>query len=521
MRRLILVWFASYLSICILELGLLALLTRYKPQYKTILFLLHVIIISTLFFFISYLFIFNTAIDEQMYLFILRTNLYEVWDFLTTQVPFLVYLLYALFVIILAYTYYLFTQATLSLHTYTIVGIIGLGGVLSIIIFLLSTPMLRFSPLIITARNAYGIFTGKITHVVRGNAQEHSQYLQDTRPYLYVVIIGESVTRLAWNAYGYYRNTTPFISSQLQNPSYILMNNVFAPSKYTDVSVPYMLSSMSQYTSTNAKEAVSLLDILNNAGIHTVWISNQIQYENTKMNMEIRFVVEYAKEHYWLRKGNTKAWRDDAVQDEILSIIKKYQDNTQPTAIFIHLYGSHFDFCQRYNKELYTVFTSHPQHAVSSTHAEDINCYDNSIYATDQLLESITKELEKNPNFALLTYISDHGEGIYLDKKRVDPNSTPDVLQIPFYLYIRENYRKHYPTIVNNLKSNINRGFTADMLFDTLIGIFKIKADLYTPTYDISSEHYSYSYETLKTFSGTQYVKDIYKEQGAVSKVEK
>jgi len=74
------------------------------------------------------------------------------------------------------------------------------------------------------------------------------------------------------------------------------------------------------------------------------------------------------------------------------------EDKTHPKVIFIHLLGSHYDFCSKTDGK-YEHFVSNKQ----------TSCYIQSIKQTDELLAQIHQYLQQTNQDWAMVYFSDHG----------------------------------------------------------------------------------------------------------------
>lgn len=90
-----------------------------------------------------------------------------------------------------------------------------------------------------------------------------------------ILIIGESATTSHMSAYGYYRNTTPWLASSLVSQNSILFEKAFSSHSHTTLTVPYILSKNNQYSPGNYLLSETIINTLAKKGYNTVWISNQ------------------------------------------------------------------------------------------------------------------------------------------------------------------------------------------------------------------------------------------------------
>ena len=110
----------------------------------------------------------------------------------------------------------------------------------------------------------------------------------------YLVVIGESQNRKHMSAYGYSRDTTPWLKAQLNNKNFVVMENGYACNTLTMLALSQALTEKSQYNHRNLETSYSLVDIAKAAGFKTYWISNQAQFGS--FNTPITLIADSADE---------------------------------------------------------------------------------------------------------------------------------------------------------------------------------------------------------------------------------
>jgi len=162
----------------------------------------------------------------------------------------------------------------------------------------------------------------------------------------YVVIIGESVRRDALNAYGFKIENTPFLSAAPK----MQFNHYISDGGHTVISLSNMLI-LDYHTDNHAGN--NIVDLANLAGFETYWLSNQ--NEVGIHDSIVGGIGKKARHHHFLHA----AGGENAVQDDALLLphvaAALNDDGETKKIIFVHLYGSHMNFCKRVNGK-YDVF---------------------------------------------------------------------------------------------------------------------------------------------------------------------
>lgn len=162
----------------------------------------------------------------------------------------------------------------------------------------------------------------------------------------------------------------------------------------------------------------SLISAFKQAGFHTSFLSNQLRNGS--------FTEFFADEAdctiYFAAPKNKPHLHDDVLLsavDSLLNIGKTKQ------LIILHTYGSHFNYCERYDTDC-RIFT--PDHIKEIDHKNKqamINAYDNSIVATDKFLAQVIDKLDRTGKTSAMLYLSDHGEDLLDDERNRFLHASP------------------------------------------------------------------------------------------------
>lgn len=281
----------------------------------------------------------------------------------------------------------------------------------------------------------------------------------------YILVIGESASRNHLGIYGYHRETTPFLSS-IKN-ELTVYNDVISNSAYTIGSLRNALT----YNHFKEEEEASLVQLMNQAGFTSFWISNQRPvgpYES--------LVTKMSKASDYVHFTNTAIAGGVTPYDEILlpHLEKALQDKAPKKFIVLHLLGSHHAYKNRYPEE-FQLFEDLPEVFLGTNQADKQrrNEYDNSIAYTDYLLQQIFELLQKQEGEKSMLYFSDHGEEVYQTRDfagHYEENPSPPMFEVPFLFWTSEGYFKG-----NNHIIDTERKFMLNYFFDTYADFSKVK----------------------------------------------
>lgn len=298
-----------------------------------------------------------------------------------------------------------------------------------------------------------------------------------------IIIIGESSNRDHMKAFNlsYPADTTPWLTSHVNDPCFYLQENTYASFPATEKSLSMLLTNLNQYNGKTRNEMITLTDVANQIGYETWFISNQTPAPG---NMALA-LSSGASQHNVVTKSPGKS--DMQILDELKRIPK-----FGTYFILIHLEGSH----DRYRDRIPPNFTG-----ISVVgNSQKINDYDTTIKYTDDVLKAIYQYARENLNLQVMIYSSDHGED--MEAFHSDSYFTWDMVRTPFFTYLSPEYMQKYPDVAKAFRNNANRAFTNDLVFDTVCGVMQGQNNQYEAKYDLSSPHYELDRDLATTKYG-------------------
>lgn len=443
--------------------------------------LLPIILIS------GYFFSANTWLGTNAVLAILQTNYTEALGYVLAHINIKHLFAIILFISILIIFSY---QLSILKINYTLNKI----KIFSLIIVLLNIFLIyKCSNNIITA-----IYNDTKTYILKYNEFKHSKSerkeninntlnIKSKSKGIYILVIGESANKDHLSAYGYQKDTTPWLKEMvLNNNNSLLFTNSFSCYSQTVPALSYALTAKNQYNNLDLAKSVSLLEVAEQAGYDTVWLSNQVQYST--FDTPITIIADEANQQKWI--NTTVGNRVDITfyDVKLVETIDQLQISDK-MLIIIHLMGSHAPYEDRY-----------PSEFAKFGNIKKVDRYDNSILYTDFVLQKIYERVQILPNFKALIYFSDHGEAIDQDLEHDEGNFVFDMVEIPMCMYFSDEYIQEHPNIFQNLKSAQNDVFTNDLIFNTMLGIMDINIEnLYEPKNDLTSTTYDKNIYRFKT----------------------
>lgn len=318
-------------------------------------------------------------------------------------------------------------------------------------------------------------------------------HIQDGAGGVYILVIGESATRDHMHAYGYERETTPWLDDFAREKGSILFSHAYSNHTHTVPSLTYALSEKNQYNTIPLKDAYSILETAKAAGYQTYWISNQQKYG--AWDTPVAEMASTADHEVWLNRNVGLQTRTLYYDEQLISRLPSLADS-ENAFIIIHLMGSHGSYNDRSPSSF-----SHLTGADKT-----IDAYDTSILYTDYVLKGIYETACQYPRFNGLIYFSDHG-----DEPHIGHDSTKftwTMAHIPLFIHVSPRYRNAFAGRYRALEQNQHVYWTNDLLYDLLIDIMGIEGVAKEPAMDLASPDYAMPPDMLTTLHGQKHISD-------------
>ena len=314
---------------------------------------------------------------------------------------------------------------------------------------------------------------------------------------VFLLIIGESQTKKHIGAYGYKRNTTPWLSEMKDSNNFILFQNAYACDVMTMYVMSKALTESSQYNGKQFYDSFSLINIVKKAGYKTFFLSNHELH--TAIANPMALIADDADLTILTSDSNNAV---NTFDEKLAEEFDKIEDDSRNKLFIIHLLGSHFEYRDRYTQKFDVFCGKRDECTLDAKEPEKLCEYDNSIFYTDHVLSKIFETAKNKYDVDGIVYFSDHGEAIERDKKHLPGMFGFDMVHIPLWMYFSDDYLLNNPDISKRLYSRQETYFTNDLIYDTMLGVMGIATDKYDAKQDLSSPQYSYNREDLKTMSG-------------------
>lgn len=299
---------------------------------------------------------------------------------------------------------------------------------------------------------------------------------------IHVMVIGETARACNWGIYGYTRNTTPMLAN---TKGLIAFSDALTQSNTTHKSVPMLLSAANADNYESIYRQKSIITAFKEAGFYTLFISNQRPNHSL-----IDFFGMEADTCVFLKEADPKTEHYDI--DLLKNVNAAIKSNHKKLFIVLHSYGSHYNYHERYEKGKGIYLPDTPYEAKYENKEYLMNAYDNTILCTDEFLSSLISTLENSNTLSSLLYVSDHGEDIFDDKRRLFLHASPQPsyyqLHVPFIVWMSESFRNYDVTMYDTLLENRNKPIESSVCaFHTMLFLGGVCTPLGNVKYSVTN----------------------------------
>lgn len=294
-----------------------------------------------------------------------------------------------------------------------------------------------------------------------------------------VFIVGESFNRYHASPYGYEKNTMPHIMERIKQKEAIIFTDVYTSG---DITRNAMTDILSMSALTDHKPYSQLFPaIFRKAGYFTAMYNNNYIVQPHSAGIENLvecnpILADICYDRYSDFVKYNLGY--DTIPADFI------ERANRPGLYFIHLYGQHFTYRDRFPK----YFTHFKPSDYNSSHTENqrriLADYDNATLYNDHIVNEIINLWENRD--AVIIYISDHGEEVF-DCRDFFGHSTADIspcpkyqLDIPMFVITTEAFRAKHPDKVAQIRENSDRQFCTGDIGHLLVDL----ADIDTPSFD-------------------------------------
>lgn len=273
--------------------------------------------------------------------------------------------------------------------------------------------------------NAWSYFAMHVYDIDRvidaGRVPTETFSYQNTSTQHVWVVVADSLRTDRLSAYGYSRDTTPFLRQRAERGE-LLTKPGIAAGVSTIVSLSHMVNQVYQPARQKllSNHHNNIYHHAKKQGFQTLWLSSQESKLLSFLgadDIDVRFTNEDAP-LLFAQKGDLG----------ILDVIQQ-QDWSKPSFAIINLRTVHSPYSSNYEGLL-----DNPPWPTSSDldhNTRENNAYDNALYLLDATVEAIIQAFEALPGEGYLVFTGDHGQFLGEDNRWGHNKLEPEIIHVP------------------------------------------------------------------------------------------
>jgi len=312
-----------------------------------------------------------------------------------------------------------------------------------------------------------------------------------------VVIIGESFNRHHSSLYGYSLQTNPRLS---QEHNLYVFSDVITSVNLTSEAFKNFLSCSNLIDTLKWNQAPLFPAVFKRAGYNVVFYSNQF-IPNANMsvwNADAGFFNHPSVAPLLFDHRNTEGFMYDEGLVEHYKHIRDEIEKEEKNLIIFHLTGQHLDPLNTFPADRDFIKANdilRPE--LDEKARQQVANYDNSTIYNDSVVSVIIDMYREKD--AILLYFADHGDeandfrlhvGRAFDFESAGAPCIHNQFDIPFLIYISEQYKENHPDIVHRIEESVNNPFMTDKLPHLLFDIAGISGSFYYPERSLINPDY-------------------------------
>jgi lipid A ethanolaminephosphotransferase len=310
-----------------------------------------------------------------------------------------------------------------------------------------------------------------------------------SRPVLFVIMVGETARADHFSLNGYERDTSP----ELSQLDIVNFPDVTSCGTATEVSLPCMFSQRGreQYDKGRIGREEGLLNVLATAGLGVLWRDNQ---SGCKGVCDGKGIEVQRLQH---SQVPGPCGKDDCYDEVLLhELAASLRRDGQSQVVVLHMLGNHGPaYFSRYPHQFRRFTpTCDTGELRQCSREEVINSYDNALLYTDHVVAETIRFLQgQSRRFdTALLYVSDHGEslgehGLYLHGMpyAIAPR---EQTHVPMIVWLSREFQASMRVDESCLRRVAQGPASHDNLFHSVLGLLDVQTGVYRADRDVFSK---------------------------------
>lgn len=281
-----------------------------------------------------------------------------------------------------------------------------------------------------------------------------------------VVYIGESTSAMNMGLYGYPRDTTPALArlAREEDGKLLVFHHVFSTHSHTSRSLlealSFGLDPRQDFLPIEQRRRVSIVDVLNKAGLAPRLISNQggggawdhtaaviFKHSDNRVRTKQAAVPGAAPVPKW----------DDAY---FAAELDRKPLHGRHKVTFLHSYAGHGPYREnipeRFRAPVDRAFAGLSAGQVLDTptlSVDQVEAYDAAVRYVDHSVASVVERVRRSPKPTILVYFSDHGDAAFRGRGHDSARFSHEMTRVPLVMYFNEAARRAQPGLFEKYRA--------------------------------------------------------------------
>ena len=306
-----------------------------------------------------------------------------------------------------------------------------------------------------------------------------------SKPFLMVLMLGETARAQNFQLDGYARATNPRLSA---DGEIVNFGSVTSCGTATAESVPCIFSGLGRkdFSQDRAAKRENVLDVLQRLGVQVSWWDNDSGCQG---------VCNRVPSERFEKRSDPVLCSNGECLDGILlqDLPRAFPKDGQSSLLVLHMKGSHGPAYFKRYPESARHFTPdcRDENVQRCSLQEIVNAYDNTLVYTDEVVSELIQTLRSQADQfdSTVLYVSDHGEslgenGIFLHGL---PYSIAPAQQthVPMFMWFSNGAQQRLKVDSNCVQKAAAEQPSQDFIFHSLMGLFSVSAQVYQPELDL------------------------------------
>jgi len=287
-----------------------------------------------------------------------------------------------------------------------------------------------------------------------------------------VLVLGESTSRRLWQLTGGPVPSTPRMAARVDK--LINFTDVVSAHSHTVQALSAMMYRRLAVGADGSAGGgrVSLIDVLDRAGIATEWVSAQPAFG--KWSGPISDLAKSSRQVSFTASADLPTNADGRATDQTLAALASNKGTSR--LLVQHLAAAHWPYCshQLLNDEFRIVPAGAAWFGEADDRSESLDCYVRAMRRVDAELDRLDRSIQARQKPTILIFVPDHGEDVEGGRGHISSAYTPSHVEIPMLISFNAAASQVLGAKELVLRDHQRSAFTNAWVFELILDLFSV-----------------------------------------------